>query len=235
MVTPARSDHRKMTFAVPDPARRGAPLPADEDARLQALRHYDLLGGDPEPGLSNLVRLLSDLCDTSAAAVTIVDIDRQLFKASIGVHLTHIPRDLSLCAWAILEPTGTFVVPDATADERFRDNELVTGPMGLRAYAAVPLLSREQQPLGALCLIDTRPRAFTPWHLTALHQVGDHVSSYLALRRFLLESNPATSHGPPPTRYAPDSQPTRRRPSPSRLVPGSWRRPLTPPPAPIEH
>ena len=223
-----------MTFGVHVPARCGAPLPADENARLQALHHYDLLGSEPEPGLNNLVRLLSDLCDTSAAAVTILDIDRQWFKASIGVHLTHIPREVSLCAWAILEPTRTFVVPDATADERFSDNELVTGPMGLRAYAGVPLLSREQQPLGALCLIDTRPRVFSPWHLTALQQVANHVSSYLALRRFLLESNPATIHGPAPTRYAPDSQPTRRRPSPRGLVPGSRRRPLTPPPAPPE-
>src|SRR5438876_6885948 len=96
-------------------------LPPNEAARLDVLREYDVLDTPPEAAFDDLVRLASQVCGTSMAMVSLIDGDRQWYKARVGTELTETPRDVAFCAHAILGP-DLFIVPDAETDERFADN-----------------------------------------------------------------------------------------------------------------
>lgn len=107
--------------------------------------------------LDDVTDFAAKLCDTPISVVSLVDDVRQRFVAKAGLDADETPRSMSFCAIAMLG-TDIFVVPDATRDPRFADNPLVTGPMNIRFYAGAPLVNRDGNPLGALCVIDTRPR-----------------------------------------------------------------------------
>src|SRR5215470_8289520 len=101
-----------------------APAPASEQARLDALRRYKILDTLPERSFDDLASLAARICGTPKASVTLVDADRQWFKAKVGLEATETSRDVAFCAHAILQE-GVMIVPDALADPRFADNPLV--------------------------------------------------------------------------------------------------------------
>src|SRR5215213_7653718 len=126
-----------------------APLPDNETDRLAALYALDILDSAPEQDFDDIVALASKVCDTPMSLVSLVDTDRQWFKARIGTELTETPRDLSFCAHAILGK-DVLVVPDATKDARFVDNPMVDVD-GVRFYAGAPLITTDGFALGTLC------------------------------------------------------------------------------------
>ncbi|MBW8811577.1 MAG: hypothetical protein JF591_22765, partial [Lysobacter sp.] len=85
-------------------------IPANETARLEALRHYGVLDTPPEQDFDDLVAIAAAICDVPTALVSLIDADRQWFKARIGLDAQQTPRDLAFCAHAILEPNRTMVV-----------------------------------------------------------------------------------------------------------------------------
>ena len=120
------------------------------------------------------------------AGVHLVAADRQFGKAEFGIGTRDIPRDIAFCPHALLDPDG-LVVPDAREDPRFAASPLVTGPPGIRFYAGMPLIS-EGLPIGALCVIDTRPRAgITERERFTLKTLASQVSAQIALRRALAQ------------------------------------------------
>jgi diguanylate cyclase (GGDEF)-like protein/PAS domain S-box-containing protein len=155
---------------------------AAEVDRLASLHSYQILDTDPEEGFDDLVRLAATICSTPMSAVSLVDADRQWFKARLGLDVTETPRALSFCDHA-MRYDDVMIVPDATLDPRFATNPLVEGDTGIRFYAGAPLVSPEGQPLGALCVIDTTPRELTADQTAALRLIGRQVSAQLALRR----------------------------------------------------
>ena len=136
-------------------------LPQDgESERLAALHAYGILDTPPEPGFEHTTAMVTRLLGMPIAAVTLVDAERQWFKSVRGLDVRESPRKDSFCAHAMLGHE-VMVVPDATLDPRFADNPLVTGEPGIRFYAGMPLRTPEGHPLGALCVIDRVPRAFS--------------------------------------------------------------------------
>src|SRR3954453_5091240 len=131
-----------------------APLPDNETDRLAALYGLDILDSAPEQDFDDIVALASNVCGTPMSLVTLVDTDRQWFKARIGTDLTETSRDLSFCAHAILG-RDLLVVPDATKDARFADNPGVDASGGIRFSAGAPLTTPDGSPLVALEVVDS--------------------------------------------------------------------------------
>lgn len=134
-----------------------ASLPHDETERLALLNELDLLDTPAEPVFDRVVRLASRMLNVPMAAFSLIDADRQFFKARVGLDASETPRADAFCAHAILQDEP-LVVPDAQRDPRFQDNPLVTGAPGIRFYAGVPVRSSGGVALGTLCAIDTVPR-----------------------------------------------------------------------------
>ncbi len=147
------------------------PLPFEEKARLQELRNLWVLDTPNERAFDGISEIAAELLHAPIAAVTLVDEFRQWFKAEVGLGCEETGRDVSFCAHAILK-TETMVVEDATQDPRFRDNPLVTGPLGIRFYAGVPLRTPRGHNVGALCVMDTRPRHIEPRLLRLLERLA---------------------------------------------------------------
>ncbi len=158
-----------------------APVPTDENARLAALIALDIIGTERTAEFDVFPTLARSLFSTPIAAISLIDEDRQWFKASVGLDVSETPRDTSFCAHAILSPTEVLCVPDATKDPRFADNPLVTGEFGLRFYAGVPIDGPSGHPLGALCVIDRKPREVSKEVLEQLQHLAVGVGSALKL------------------------------------------------------
>lgn len=161
---------------------------SDERARLEALRSYRILDTDPEQAFDDIVLLASQICGTPISLLTLVDENRQWFKARVGVSLTETSRSVSFCAHAI-QGKDIFVIPDALQDERFRENPLVLDDPHLRFYAGAPLVTRDGHALGTLCIVDRVPRTFTEEQAHALDALRRQAEAQLELRRNLADLN----------------------------------------------
>ncbi|MFT3881667.1 MAG: GAF domain-containing serine/threonine-protein kinase [Gemmatales bacterium] len=157
---------------------------AYELARLDTLRQFMILDTETEQCFDDLVNLASQICGTPIATLTLVDKERQWFKAQIGVSDRETHRNLSFCAHAIKQ-TGPFVVTDATQDSRFQHNELVTSDPNIRFYAGMPLFSSEGYGLGTLCVIDRTPRTLTQEQVDALAALSRIAMSLMNHRRVM--------------------------------------------------
>ena len=161
-----------------------AALPANESARLNALRRYGVLDTAMEQAFEDLTRLASFVCGTPISTVTFIDESRQWFKSHRGLEEEETPRDQAFCAHAILDK-GVFVVPDATLDRRFSDNPLVTADPNIRFYAGAPLITHDGFALGTLCVIDRVPRTLSHDQTEALQALGRRTMAQLEMRKTL--------------------------------------------------
>lgn len=157
-------------------------MPADEAERLADLRMLRLLDTRPEAEYDALTRLAAKVLGTEIALVSLVDADRQWFKASVGLAAQETSRDISFCGHAVAQ-NAMLVVPDARDDVRFAQNPLVVGSPGIRFYAGAPIYLAPDRPLGTLCVIDSRPRIPAPDDLEALRLLADQVSALFRARR----------------------------------------------------
>jgi PAS domain S-box-containing protein len=155
-----------------------------ERQRLRALEAYDILDTEAEPAFDEIARLAADICGTPIAVVNLIARDRQFFKAEVGLGVRETPLETSFCAHAILE-ADFLEVPDATKDQRFERNPLVTGEAHLRFYAGALLKSAEGWPIGTLCVLDTAPKQLTELQQRTLKVLARQVMAQLDARREL--------------------------------------------------
>ncbi len=159
-----------------------APRPADETQRLARLRALAALDSAPEPLFDSFVRLAAQIAGTPIALVSLVDDQRQWFKANLGLPgIEQTPRDLAFCAHTILDGE-VMEVTNAQLDPRFADNPLVTGEPGIRFYAGAPLTLPGGERVGTLCVIDRAPRQLSAAQRTQLAELAQSVVQALLLR-----------------------------------------------------
>jgi ribonuclease BN (tRNA processing enzyme)/DNA-binding response OmpR family regulator len=153
---------------------QNAPLPPDEPERLAALHDLGVLDTEPEERFDRHTSEISALLDVPVALISLVDADRQWFKSHVGVAIDETPRDMSLCAHAILGD-DVLEVPDALTDDRFAHNPMVVSGPRMRFYAGMPLVLRGGERIGTLCVADTRPRKLADDEIDHLRRVARSV------------------------------------------------------------
>lgn len=137
------------------------PLPFNEIQRQQAVEESHLNSDEAIAAYQEIIEQAAFVCEVPIAAMSILDGDRLLFKAKVGLDGSEIPRDWAFCGHAILDPYQVFQVEDASLDPRFAENPLVVDDPNIRFYAGVPLVNSEGYPLGTLCVLDQKPRKLT--------------------------------------------------------------------------
>ncbi len=165
-------------LSTPEPAR----ALGDESARLAALHALRVMDTLPEAVYDDIVALAAQICGTPIGLVSLLDSERQWFKARVGLGPTETRRDLAFCTHAIASPEPVFVVEDATHDPRFNANPLVTGAPHIRFYAGAPILLPGGEAMGTVCVIDTVPRTLDAAQLRALQALARQVTALFELR-----------------------------------------------------
>jgi diguanylate cyclase len=159
-----------------------------ELARLAALQGLNILDTLPESVYDDIVLLAAQICGTPIALVSLVDSDRQWFKARVGLSARQTDRELAFCSHAIAAPEPVFVVGDAGVDPRFKDSALVTGDPHIRFYAGAPIVMADGHSMGTVCVIDTVPRVLAAGQLVALRALARQVTALFELRQKTLAS-----------------------------------------------
>ncbi len=160
-------------------------IPNNETARHQSLCKLALLDTPAEARFDRITRVAQRHFNVPIALVSLVDSERQWFKSRQGLDASETPRDISFCGHAILTDS-IFYIPNALEDPRFVDNPLVAGGPNIRFYAGAPLHAPDGERIGTLCIIDDKPRIFSPEELTVLRDLADAVEAELERGQLLL-------------------------------------------------
>ncbi|EAQ03769.1 sensor histidine kinase [Pseudooceanicola batsensis HTCC2597] len=154
---------------------------------MHDLRELDVLDTEPEAEFDDVVQLASKICGVPISLISLVDAERQWFKASVGMDEPQTPVEQAICAHAILED-DYLEIGDTRLDPRTADNALVRGPEDLRFYAGAVLRSDRGHALGTLCVLDNKPNRLTDLQREALRVLARQVVAQLELRRALREA-----------------------------------------------
>ena len=159
-----------------------ASLPGDEKERIEDLHNYGILDTAYEETFQQIVQLASEICNTPISTITLVDTNRQWFKARLGLEDSETDRNIAFCSHAILH-NSLMEIEDATKDERFFDNPLVTGSPFIRFYAGMPLTSAKGYKLGTLCVIDSKPAVLNEHQKFALSILANQAMQLIELHK----------------------------------------------------
>ncbi|MFK7772470.1 MAG: response regulator [Saprospiraceae bacterium] len=160
-----------------------AKKPTNEVQRQTSLESFNILDTLPETEYDNITAIAAKICGTPIALISLVDNNRQWFKSKQGLGVDETPRDVAFCAHAILQPDKLFEVKDATKDQRFVDNPLVTGNPNVVFYAGSPLVTPDGEALGTLCVIDHQPREISQESKDLLSLLSHHVVTHMQVRK----------------------------------------------------
>lgn len=164
-----------------------AALIKNEEMRLALLRDYNVLDTDPEDGFDEITRLAAEICNVPIAMISLVDENRQWFKAKVGIKDVGSEIENSICAHAIAGD-DYLEINDTTADPRTADNAFVTGDESIRFYAGALLDDGKNLPLGTLCVLDQKPHRLNDFQRRALQVLANQAMRQIELRKALADA-----------------------------------------------
>ena len=167
-----------------DPAQL-PPVLTDESRRQSALDAYAILDTPPEQAFDDIVRLATMICEVPAATISLIDRDRQWFKARIGDLPPQTPRREAICDYTIANHGQLLVVEDTEADPRFAGHSAGIGGRPLRFYAGAPMLSPDGHAIGTVCVLDVVPRTLDARQRDGLEVLARQTQNLLELRVLL--------------------------------------------------
>lgn len=159
-----------------------APKLDDEAGRLAALGRYEILDTGIEDEFEQIIQLVQRVFDMPMAAVTLIDADRQWFKARMGIGPSETPRDVAFCHHTIAAADG-LAVEDATIDPRFAASPLVLGSPNIRSYLGAPLRTPDGYHVGAVCIIGNETRRFSAEDREILRRFSEIIVSHMEMRQ----------------------------------------------------
>ncbi len=154
-------------------------IPLDDNRRLKELYRYEVLDTSYEDEFNDVVQLAATICKTPIALISLIDANRQWFKARYGLDMKEFPREISFCGHTITANTAIFEIADATQDERFIDNPLVVGEPYIRFYTGVPLINSNGFKVGTISVMDTKPGELNEEQIFTLQTLARQVVKLL--------------------------------------------------------
>lgn len=158
-------------------------IPKNEIQRLNELHSYKIIGVLEHDDYDFLTRMAAEICGTKISLISLITEDKQWFLSHHGLKERETPKELSFCAHAINTPEDIFIIEDATQNEHFYDNPLVTGYPRVIFYAGIPLVNDNGYPLGTLCVIDDKPKKISDKQIDSLKSLANQVIQLLELRK----------------------------------------------------
>lgn len=154
-----------------------------DSLRQQELDSYAILDTLPKKQYDDIAKLASYICNVPISLITMIDRDRQWFMSHPNVDMTETPREYSFCAHAIKDPNTIMEVQDLRKDERFTNNPFVVNDPNVVFYAGAPLVTKNGQALGTICVLDTKENKLTQDQKNALTSLASQVVHLLELHK----------------------------------------------------
>ena len=153
----------------------------NDDIRLLALERFKSLDVETDSEFQEFVQMASSVCNAPIALLTLIEEEVQWLKVTKGTDVKQMPTKTSFCRYTI-QSDKVLVVPDAREDERFADSPIVAGEPHVRFYAGTPLITREGQRIGTLCVIDVEPHTLTENQQMMLKMLGQQAIGVMDFR-----------------------------------------------------
>jgi signal transduction histidine kinase/DNA-binding NarL/FixJ family response regulator len=166
---------------------KSLPIPHNETGRLAQLDYYEIMDSEDEAMFDELTQLAAQVLDVPICLMSLVGENRQWFKSKQGLDATETPRDISFCQYAIMGDE-VMEVQDATKDERFKENPLVTDGLKIKFYAGAPLKDDQGYAIGTICAIDQEEKKITEHQRRTLATIANTAMNMVALRRKRIEA-----------------------------------------------
>jgi signal transduction histidine kinase len=154
-------------------------IPPNDRLRLKELYEYGVLDTNDEAEFNDIVAMASRICETSMSVISLIDAEREWFKAKLGIEANAFPRDVSFSSHFIAANNLFFEVNDTFKDDRFFDNPLVSGPPSIRFFAGIRLVNKNGFTMGALMVMDHQPQQLNDDQIFFLQTLAKQVIKLL--------------------------------------------------------
>ena len=152
-----------------------APIPPNEQRRLDALNSYRILDTEIEWEFDEITKITSELFGSPISIISLIDSDRQWYKSALGTDIKEVKREISICAYTINSPDQVLVIENLLDDQRFSDNPMISEKFGARFYAGAPIVDKNGMAIGTLCILDNKPRKLNSNQIERLKGLAEMV------------------------------------------------------------
>lgn len=169
------------------PPYRMPDVPHDEAERIAELYSLGLLDTESERAFDNFTTLVKDILGEGTCLLSLVDSDRQWFKAKSCEFVDQTSREASFCTHIVSHALSELIVPDTLDDPKFMHHPLVKSEKPLRAYAGVPVFGPQGFIIGSLCVVSFTPIQFSASFIHTLKCIAQKVTEEIAFRGKILK------------------------------------------------